>query len=725
MAERKTPGLKGRIELEGIGQDDQVPALAIHAISADNKVLGSARLSGDGSFTLPASATDRASRVVIADAAADPVAEGASVLGYQLAQARDLFETGLTISKDVLDRLRWRFACVSGSVRRCYPWLTLVEELVASTGLTKALSARSELMSARMIDVSLIDPSLVFHPYRCAPVCQGTVEVYRRTCCCQPPIWIDPDDIVVGPVDWPPPQPPPGDPPFTPPGDPPFPPPIPPGPGPDPAPLQLLERISTGSALDGRKLNAQRDAFALRTLRGPALTDYISIRPYLWCTCGGGTKVAQGLIADDGTFSVCWREFPRFQLPNCSDEYAYRVTQIINGVTVTVYDGPAAGQWFSAGTSPTLTSYSRAAIACREDPPVPGAGPHTVILHDIGSTESWHLGTPSQDSPDSVGSLATTSGLIDPAAVDGPYVNRPLGGGLGLRYDFLGMQGIATFYRVDMAPANASGDPAGPWVPVAVPQWSHWHWDGTQYVRSSKTLGPDANGLFRIPYDGIAPLNSGEQWDDAQFHAVLDSGAFPNGRYLVRIEVFNAAGTRIKPAGASGAGTAAGFTFGRWRIPAGPPDNVPWSALTHVLWWNNQRARATVEGVRLATASGSPTCQFLDGPSGAAVSIDYRAYHEHVPGPGEPSFLQGWALNVVKGIGGGTPLSTGGYGEPGKPPAVLPATDSSSTLASLLGTDPKCAFAVTVGAAVKTTNGSGRLQALDAFDIGAFAAEQH
>jgi hypothetical protein len=722
MTDRKTSALTGRIELVGISGGEDRPTLAVHALSARSKVLGTARLGDDGSFSLPASAMEGAARIVIADASADPTSEQAKVVSYRVDEARALLSSdALPISKAIWGGLFWRFQCVSGSVRRCYPWRPFFDELIASTQLSAVRLAESVAGSSKLFDAAVIDPLLIPLPYRCAPVCQGTVEVYRRTCCCQPPIWIDPGDIVEGPIDWPPP--PPSDPPFIPPGDVTLPP-IPPGPGPDPAPLELLERVSTGGALDARKLNARRDAVALQALRGPQLSDYLSIRPYLWCTCGAGTKVAQGLVADDGTFSICWREFPRFLVPNCADEYAYKVTQIINGVVVTIYDGPAAGQWFQAGANPTLTSYSRAAVACRNDPPIPGAGPHTVLLHDIGSTESWHLGTPAQDSPDSVAVPASNSGLIDPSATDGPSVNRPLGGALGLRYAFQDMQGIAMFFRVDVAPANTAGDPAGAWSPVAVPAWTYWKIVGNTIVRDALSLSA-GGGLFFIPYDGVAPLtNPLEQWDDAQFHGVLDTGAIPNGKYLVRIQVFNAARAQIKPVGASGTGNATGFKFGRWRLQAGPPDDVPYSALTHLVWSNNQRAQARVEGVRLASATGSSTCQFLDGPSGAAVSIDYRAYHEFAPGAGEPSFLQGWSLGVEKGINGGTPLTASGFPEQGKPPGAA-ASNSSSTLGSLLGTDPKCAFAVTVYAAVKTTDGSGRLQSLDGSTVAAFAAEQH
>ena len=464
----------------------------------------------------------------------------------------------------------------------------------------------------------------------------------------------------------------------------------------------------------------------MRALSGDRLAEYIKLRPYLWCTCGAGTKVGEGLVADDGTWSACWWDYPRFLLPDCSEEYAYKVKQVIDGVEVTIYDGPAAGQWFSASAHPTLTSYSRAAVACGSDPVVPGSGEATVLLHSIGSTESWQLGTPDQDGPDSVGSLLDNSGLLFPSATDGSSVNRPLGGALGLRYFFSrGLQPIARYFRVDVAAANAAGDPVGAWTPVAVPAWNSWKYvSGTGFIRAQHSLGPNPNGLYEIPYETGGLLAAFEQWDDHQYHAILDSTAQPNGKFLVRVQVFNNAGNQIKPTGSVGAATAAAFTFGRWKVPAGPPANVPYSALTHVLWWDNRPAVAAIEGVRLSTASGSPVCQFLDGSSSEGVSIDFRAYHPHPASGGVPSFFAGYSLSVVKGINGGAPFGFGEFPERGKPPGGAEA-QAAGTLGSLLGSDPRCAFAVTLHATVKTHNGSGRLDYLDRTAVVAFAAQQH
>jgi hypothetical protein len=286
------------------------------------------------------------------------------------------------------------------------------------------------------------------------------------------------------------------------------------------------------------------------------------------------------------------------------------------------------------------------------------------------------------------------------------------------------MQALARYFRVDVADADIHGNPVGSWTPVAIPAWTSWKWvSGTGWIRAQHALGPNGSGRFEIPYETGGLLSANEQWDDNQFHAILDTTQHPDGKYLVRIEVFDGGGNQIRPTGSAGTGTQKAFTFGRWRIPAGPPDNVPFSALTHALWWDNRPATAIVEGIQLFGSSGTPTCQFLSGASTDHVSILFRAYHPHPTGS-EPSFLSGYSMAIVKGIGGGIRYSTSGPSEQGKPPSG-PEVDSTPTLGSLLGSvDKKCAFALTLTANVKTTNGGSTLTYLDRSYVAAFAAEQ-
>jgi hypothetical protein len=714
MTEPKGAGLSGRIELVGAEPAEGRPSLAVHAVAADGKIVATAKVAADGRFHLPARVQETAARILIGDASADPTAEGERFLGYHIEEATVLFAGDvLQIAEERWRHLYWATQCVSGTVRRCFPWLSLVDHLVARSSVAT--------IGPSHVDLSLVDPLRISLPFRCATVCQGVVEVYRHRCCCYPPIIVDPGDIFEPPVRWPPiPWPDPNPFPFPEPEPGPFP--VPHGPGPDPAPFEHLDRVATSGALDVRKLNQEHDQFAMQNLKGDRLQEYVAARSYLWCQCGGGTKVAEGLISDDGSFSVCWPEFPTISIGQCSDEYAYKVKQSIDGRSVTIYDGPAAGQWFSASDNPTLTSYSSVAVSCTGDPVIPGADGAIVLLHEIGATESHRLGSPAQDSPDSVQTPTWNSGLIDPAATDGPSVNRNLGGTLGLRYFFShGMKVLgARFFRVEVAAADAVGDPVGSWAAVPVPAWTAWKWTGAGWIRAQHSLGPDPSGLYVIPFQDVNLLAPLEEWDPDQFHALLDTAQRPAGKYLVRIEVFDGAGNQIKPTGATGPGTARAFTFGRWRIPAGPPDPVPYSALTHFLWWDNRPAQASIDAIRLNGSASSAVCQFLEGPSGALVSLDYRAYH---PSVGAPLFLRGHSLSIRKGLNGPTTtLVANAFAEVGEPPASA-QTSPAVTLATLLAGNTKCAFAATLSAGVKTTNGSGTLTNLDAEVVAAFAAE--
>lgn len=688
--------------------------MALIVQGRDGKRLATAKVEADGGFTLPSRARDVGARVLIGPAGGDPDEAGERFVSYRLGDFERLVEAGVI----GLPEDRWRpilfWHCVSGSVRRCYPFPHWLDDVIASREAT--------IRAGALRDLSPLTPSSIIFPWRCSTVCQGVVEVYRRTCCCEPPIvWpMDPElewpeklpPIPIPdppwPIDWPPD-----------PGPVPFP---RPGPGPDPAPFDTLEQVATFGTLDVRKLNAERDAVALRTLQGPVLAEYIRVRPYLWCTCGGATKVAQGLVADDGSFSICWPGWPYATLSHCRTEYAYKVSQSIDGMNVTIYDGVAAGQWFDDGETPVLTSYSPWAVTCSGDPDIPGVGDAIVLLHEIGSTESHRLGTPAQDGPESVLPAATNSGLLDPATTDGPSVNRPLGGRLGLRYFFSsGVKGIGgRFFRVQVAAATAAGDLDGSWATVPVPVWTAWRWTGSGWLRSQHALGPNADGLYVIPYEDVDLLGPLEEWDPDQYHAVLDTTEYANQRHLVKVEVFDASGNQIKPNGATGPGTARNFRFGRWRVPAGPPDDVPFSALTHLLRWDNRSAVARLEAIRLGGSASSATCQFLEGDSGDGVSFDLRAYH---PNAGTPLFLQGFTLRVRKGLNGPeTVLVNNQFAERGEP-ADLAWTSPHATLGTLLGSSTKCAFNAELTVRVKTTNGSGRLSGLDAEANAAFAAE--
>lgn len=700
-----------RIVLDGGSAEQKLSGIAVYALDGEGKTIDSAPARDDGTVAI-GDRFSRAAKLLIGPA--EPKTERRR--GFYMLTAEDLkraiAEGEIAIAGKIWQPWFPIRRCVSGAVRRCFPFLDVIDSLLVDHQLTALPSVR-KITGSR--------PILRWPWHSCTPLCFGTVEVYRRVCCCEPPIVFDPpfdlDDL---PIEVNP------DFPWPPPGDPLGP--IGPRPGPDPAPFELQQLLLTGGAVDQRKVQVLRAKAQLPKLAVSLREDFILRHPRLWCHCGLPQKVAQGLIQDGGNFSICWSEAPRILLAHCHEEFAYIVKQPIGGSLVTIYNGVAANQWFSAGDQPTLTSYHLRAIGCRESD-VPGDGAF-VVLEDIGSTPSYQLATPDQDSFQSVAPLAYNSGLLNPVAnpanAIGQLLNRNLGGDVALQYHFTeSMRGVgAVYFRIRVIGANNNGDPTGTATVLPAPTWATWRLNSA--TPGSIALGPHTvngeTGLSKIPYDTGDPLGANEEWQDGQFHGVIPTTNFAEGRYLVMIEIFNAAGVRLKPNGAPAAeaGTPAAFTFRRWNVPAST-DPVPFAALTHLMWWDNRAAVADIVDLRLNGVASDDECQFLADDASGLVTIGYRAYH---PQPGTPSFLHNHSLRITRGLNGPfwdvpntAPL------EVGEPPAPANTSVPKSLGELLLPGHTKCAFAVRLEAHVKTTNGSGTLTNLNRGETAAFAAE--
>lgn len=710
---------RARIILNGLKSDEAGPRLSIRLTDDAGKEIGSIPVEQDGAFPLESVLSERVAQILVGPVDAK-IEDRRAFFTLPTDVVRRMLRTDaeLTIAERAWRPWLQFTRCVGGNVRRCRPFTIVLDDILASRGLA-ALPAVRKATNFRPI---------TRYPFlRCQPICFGRVEVYKRICCCRPPIVFDPGDlpIEVNP-DFPFPTP---EDPFGPIG------PIGPRPGPDPAPFALRNLVLTEGAIDEAKIGRLQARAFPKATTAERLRDFVQLYPFFWCQCSTPKLVGTGFVQNNGVFSVCWKEPPTFLLPECHEEFAYIVKQPHGGSFVTIYNGVAANQWFHAGDAPTLTSYSPIAIGCRDsDVPGDGVGPF-VVLEDIGATPSHRLETPTQTSFQSVGAPAYNSGLLDPvvnpAAALGQLRNRNLGGDVALQYHFTeSMRAIgAVYYRIQVARADGSGSPIGSFAPVAPMTWATWKLNTA--TPGSVALGPHTaggqNDLSFIPYDigntGV-PIGPNEEWQDGQYHGVIPTGGFANGRYLVMLEVFNAAGARLKPTGAPAteAGNAAGFTFRRWNVPASTVA-VPFSALTHMLWWDNRHAVADIVDIRLNAAASSDQCQFLEGGPGATVQIGYRAFH---PQPGVPSFLHNHSLVITRGLNGPSwqvanpPEAEVGEGGPAHPSVA-------KTLFELLGDEPvghqKCAFAVNLNAHVKTTNGAGTLTNLNASETAAFAAE--
>jgi hypothetical protein len=717
VTRKRDRSLQGVIRLAGFKKDDQRPEMAVYALDKRGKALYTAAAGEDGGFSLPSDAAQKAAQVAIG-----PLTENFDTLDRSLLSLYSMaeFEERLKLSP-VLDiagkywKQWWlEVYCVGGSVKHCYPYPWFISELYQKFAAVELLQPISQVsLSKKSLAVSELSLAKhAFQPFpfkQCDVVCDGIVEVYRRTCCCTPvivdypkiPNLIDILEKLVEtvPIPWPP--------------------------IPEPDPPPYLETFFKGGALDDMTLNAPQDLLALRSLSMEQQAAYIQARPYLawyFCSCGAAKKVAEGPIQPNGNFNICWLESVRLMVFNCYDQYAYKVKQNINGVVTTIYDGVAANKWFGYADDAELVSYHPKAQGCRHND-FPGEGAF-ALLQDIGLTESYHLNTPNATGWDRVAVTSYNDGLAfpapNPAAALGAFLDRNWGGTLALRYHFSeemrNAPAGAKYYRISVTASDGSGNPVGPRTYLSAGlSWK-------KYVGinvDTQSLGPSTVGsesnLFMIPYDADA------DWHSGQYHGYLDTTEFANGRHLVTLEVFDAAGAQIKPSGAAGPGAGRAFTFRRWFQPVGPTANVPFAALTHMFWWDNRKAHAEIIDLRMNGSESSAQCQFLEGPGSSTFSVGYKAYHD------QPMFLLNHSLWWRRGLGGPSAylVNTSPYN-------VGPAlgVSPSHTFGFMLGAFPpsfsavkKCTFTLNLYVNVKTTNGFGTLDGLDGWDYGSFALE--
>ena len=744
-----------KIVLTGLAPDEQTQNLVVHLTDASLNPLKTLGVDDNGNVELHQDELKEIAYVAIASASEKP--ETLTRDTIVLLRARQVMNWLRKSDTIELARGRWERLfpirrCISGRVRACrrfWPRLdTVSANLPARAVLPEADNSAAVTSAAAPIrldsfnaGLATFNPGLaseLIAPSRCFPVCEGVVEVYLRRCCWRPFVVFDPriDDIIrhLEAIPWPPiPTPDPGPLGLRPIGP-------RPGPGPDPAP------ILRGGDVDELTINARRDLLALRSLPASERPAYIESRPYFrpLFSCGTPKLVGSGFLQPEGEFQVCWRWFPTFLPANCNEEVAYVVKQLIDGVTVTIYDGRLAGRWYNLGDTPTLTTYDKRALACRGDdtPPVPGA---VVFLELIGDTESNQLESPAPNGWDRVNTPAFNSGLLFPAtaaAAKGVLRNCNLGGTLNLLYRFSEpLRGVgAKYYRLTVQPADVNGNPTGTAQRIGPPnsQWRKFRFSegSIQVVAVPLAAGPVASGetdLWTIPYDADLkgdPAVS-EEWLANQFHGQIDTTKFTDGKYLLTVEVFDAAGQRLRPTGADGAGTEAPFQYKLWQKSAGTDlfPSVAFAGLTHMLWWDNRFGVGDIEGVDV-TDSPTPvgTCLFLRGPATAKLMIRHRAYHP------EPMFFHNYSLTAFRGLEGAVnsppAIVNGNLPVPdaaanaGKPPAAA-ALSTGTEFSALLGTHPRCSFAVNLTMSLKTTNGyvSGFLYQGNLRDTVAFALE--
>ena len=667
-----------------------------------------------------------------------------SLVSYRLSQKiEDWRKLGVVLPRDIWDRFHFHFACVTGIVRKCRPWFwDLINDIQLAPLFELAQVARIKPITAEL------HPHILF-PLSCQPLCDGIIEIYERECCCHhihiPTLLERLRDILeILPIPIPDP----------------FPGPFPGRfPGPDPAPFtpQLLR--AKARTIQQRKTpfdftvvppeNLHQDYLALRAMPVDAARLYVLERPYLFpihCHCSV-RKIGQTPIQPGGHFDFCYLRLHHHHPlhARCSTTYAYKIKQLINGVLIVVYDGLAAHQYFGAGAPANISTYNPQARVCADGPgdTPPNDGAPFVMLEHVGSYGSFHFNFPVQTGVSQFGVLGTDDGTYTTSyAPDCPW-----GAGLGLRLWFSPeLEPIVKYYRLKVIAVNDAGAPVG--TPVVLNNTVTW--DKLvdipgDVIRVPETLGPTPvgaeNDLFKVPYWS----SPDHRYLTGQFHQVWNTAStqFPDGRYMLIVEVFDGAGNRIKPNGATGPGAAQNFQFRRWAS-ATDTDPVPFADAAHVFWVDNTPVGGDIFDLRKNGIVNTAECQFMSDAASSTFAIGFKAFHvhgvEHAGNGDDNSFMWHYGITWQRGLNGNTgtlgPAPSGGtnhtdVGETGG--AVSSGSETFETMLTKAvalpdGTMttvvlPKCTFSVTLHVYAKHYTGSGRIQGYDYQETASFALE--
>ena len=330
---------------------------------------------------------------------------------------------------------------------------------------------------------------------------------------------------------------------------------------------------------------------------------------------------------------------------------------------------------------------------------------------------------------------------------DGTYTTSyapdcPWGGGLGLRLWFSPeLEPIVKYYRLTAFAVNDAGSPTGaPKVLNNSVTWDKLIDIPGDVVRAPETLGPVSvgaeNDLFKVPYWS----SPDHRYLSGQFHQIWNTAQtqFPDGKYMLILEVFDAAGNRVKPNGATGPGTARNFQFRRWAS-AVDTDPVPFADIAHVFWVDNTPVGGDIVDLRQNGVINTAECQFMTGSAADTFAIGFRAFHvqgvEHAGNGDDNSFMWHYNIRWQRGLNGNTgylgPAPSGGTNHTDVGETGGAVSSGSQTFETMLtktppGTlldPPKCTFSVKLRVYAKHFTGSSRIQSYDYQETASFALE--
>jgi hypothetical protein len=638
----------------------------------------------------------------------------------------------MEIPRDIWQQWIFRRFGISGEVKKCI-WSLL------------------SVLPKVQVEMARRRPPL--HRSVCMAICNGVVEVYERTCCgpigsiricdvipeicrrvrfledicrripeiCNP-IWEeDPLDWLNWPID-----------------------------------PQVSEEMRLSCTLvDKAEKNAisprlLKDIKAIRELDEGEAEKYISERPHLHALVGKlcrTRKVGETVLAN-GTFT--FEYFRPSPAASCTITYAFKVRQWQDGRWVCIYDGLTSHEYFSASESIHLMAGAQARICPDPTPPIEYDEPF-VMLQKIGATDSYKLASPPQEAPSGINVQLPANGGLCNAPHNQPWA-KTLQFRLCIDNRLVADENDgpnsekAFYYRISVFPADSNGNPKSGAEPCYLSENVSWRKlvliDGKRYGVSSKRLGPnvvtDPQGktiecLYEIP-------DPKETWLD-YYHNSWNTTLHPNGRYLIKVEIFDRQGVRLIPVGSGGTGRPVPFVFLHWSNSINVTA-VLQESLFHVFWIDNQPCYGQISDLRLNGVQGYSECQFRSGVNTDRFSIGFRAFHPN--GPSNETFMSSYVIDHNRGLNGpyktleigytnmpaslnvGAPQQSAEAGIGGMlngVPSVSEITGCTTNGTPLFEDVRKCTFAVNLHVYAKHTDGSSRILEYDVHRQASFALE--
>lgn len=440
-----------------------------------------------------------------------------------------------------------------------------------------------------------------------------------------------------------------------------------------------------------------------------------------WCRLYGLEKLGTAQLQPDGSFAV---SVPLSVCRTDTPDLWFKVRQNIDGVERVIYARYPVlcnTYWNHVSGDPVnLLTYDAEAMVCAHNDGTDEPGVYVMPL-GIGD-DGWYQVNQAHLKPGDI--PGNDRGLYNGSD---PYGTR-----LDIRmqfHDSLRSIGVM-YYRWSVAPEGSAD-----WTYLKEPI-SHRYLTqiGTQFFIVPESLGPFNVGgkpsLFTVPdpaKDWVA-LNRNDRafavwntalWDASQNRYVPQVA---DGRYVLRLEMFDAAGNNLDPT-TSGAGwmfflPTSAAVGGVWPVDNHPHVQSDGSVLFN-LWVDNTDTTADIQSVGL---SGVPTgdCQFIEyeNPLTDMVEVTYVAYHKLPP---ERDFLASYSLSGKRGVTGSVVDSLSS-----PTPAQTPTTLSNTVnylLREVNGKGPytRCAFAAELHTYPRTRDGYSRIRQYEAHDTSAFA----